>query len=256
MSDNARDTPKPLRLTIEFTSQEQTEPVNLAIRQLEAVFDWMELPGNRHLIEKDAVLTACAGFHPDWRYDPKTRALRTFEHGGKVWESWEALDFSPEGEHTAFHARLANLRGFPAWLDFGKDDYRKAALCITAQLACYEGNRLLDALKQKPLNDGDVWRRLYWFTRFFRAMQRIGYGITPGEWAKRERAAQKTRTWKRAAWAYLNERRGRNAQVTDRQAAIAFVRSQSPGVSAKTVQDYFTERRKKTVGRAAPDKRK
>jgi len=262
VSNNATGTPKPLVLKIVPTSQEHIEPVNLAIKQIEAVFEWMNIPENRHLAEKEAVRTACASFHPDWRYDPQTRELRDLNHLGQLWARWECLEFSPDDETHTWFIRCAEVKGYLNWHEMGTDDFRKAALHITAQLAAYEGSRLLDAVAAKPPSLPEIWRRLYWFTRFFRAMQRIGFGITPGQWVGRQKAATKTREWKRDAWAFLKKREALyarehgNARVSKGQAARDFVEKCSPGVTAKHVQDYFTERSKKSVGRARTDKRK
>lgn len=229
-------------------------PLMRGREQREALLEYMEQPPNRWMLESEAVLKACSSFHPDWKFNPQTRTAANWNHLSELWERWERLEFSPADEEHDFFIRLADAKGFSDWQTFGKDDFRKMALTVSAQLAYYESEQLARALEVSPPDPTEVWKRLYWFTRFFRAMQRIGATVTGSDWKRRETEASKTRAWKRDAWKELLDRRKKNPTVTEANVASDFVKKSGLELAVKTVQDYYTERKKKSVGWGSSDK--
>ena len=219
-------------------SAEHIEPLNLAFAQLASLQEWMR-HGADGLLDKENVLRAVAGFHPDRRYDQDTRALVAVGHLSGMWLQYEKLVFDPN--KLKFFAQLAITKGYDTLAEMGPIDHRKLALTVTAQLAAYEGNALRIANRGDPFNALDIWRRLYWFTRFYRAWQRIGadFNVTKGLQEK----ASKARAWKRDAWAYYLERAGQSkAPQSVSTVAANFVKKNINAPSATHVEIYIGQR--------------
>lgn len=148
----------------------------------------------------------------------------------------------------------------------GPVDHRKAALIITAQLAVFEGSQLRISVLNYPHDAPELWRQLYWFTRFYRAWQRIQIGLSPAQFVALEKKAKKARAWKRAAWAYYLAKIANSSTQSVRTIATNFVKQRPDDVSAHEVQIYLGRRvslapdrkagLKETVGRPSPNTRR
>jgi hypothetical protein len=241
-------------------SDELIEPLSLAMRQLEGLHKWNDQNIDSPL-SKEAVVQAVAFFHPD--KNPDREAVNSFG----LWKQWEGGIFSPD-EFKPW-ARLAIAQGNNAFADLGSVDHHKMAMIAAAQLAAYEGNMLrVAAFHTTPQDTPTVWRRLYWFTRFFKAWGNICREYTPTAFAKADKKALKTRAWKRAAWnAYTDtlSKLPKNRKPSARTFATNFCKARSGELSVYTVQTYILERLtlltagkapdKKTIGRGTPNKR-
>ena len=184
-------------------SAEHVEPTNFAFEQLNSLEEWMTNSA-KWLLEEDGVLNAVGGFHPDRRYDPNTRELVILSHLSGLWLLWEKCDFDPK--IFKFWARLAIVKGYDGWADMSAVDHRKVALTTTAQLAIFEGYGLRRAVQMDPPNAHEIWRRLYWFTRFFRAWKRIGMAFTPPQFAKHKKKLLKCEPGRRRRGPITNRR--------------------------------------------------
>jgi hypothetical protein len=229
---------KKVKIQLICKSAEHIEPLNLAFKQLASLHEWMRL-GSDGLLERLNVLKAAASFHPDRKYDQDTRVLVAFGHLSGMWLQYEKLDFDPM--NFKFYSRLGIAKGHNVVAEMGAVDHRKLALEITAQLAAFEGNALRIANQSDPHNALEIWRRLYWFTRFYRAWQRIGADFTVTK-ALQEKAS-KARAWKRDAWAYYLERAGqRKAGQSVSTVAANFVKQNGNAPSATHVEIYIGQR--------------
>lgn len=241
-------------------SAEHVEPMNLALEQLESLEEWAT-NSVKWLLEEESVLNAVGGFHPDRRYDPNTRELVILSHLSGVWLLWEKCDFDPK--NFKCWVRLAIVKGYDGWADMSAVDHRKVALTTTAQLAIYEGYGLRRASQIGPSNLVEIWRRLYWFTRFFRAWQRIGVAFTAPQFANLEKKAATARTWKKAAWSYYKKKIAVRPELSARTLAANFVKLKGVEVKQHEVQVYLSHRvklfsfpaatTKETVRRSSPN---
>lgn len=242
---------KAVRLRLVAKSAEHIDPLNLAFEQLKSLREWAGHSGGG-LLDREQVLAAVAGFHPDRKYDQDTRELVHLAHLSGLWLLWERCDFDLKG--AEFWTRLGIAKGHDEWANLSPVDHRKLALTVTAQLAIFEGDGLRRASQEKSLDAPDLWRRLYWFTRFYRAWQRIGAGFTPSQFASLEKKAQKARAWKRAAWAYFVAKITERPTLSVRTIAANFVKQPGTTVSAHEVQVYLGQRVKLAYNREPPSK--
>jgi hypothetical protein len=230
-----------MKLQIIAKSAEHVEPVKLAFDQLESLLKWATSSA-KWLLEEENMKTAVGGFHPDSRYDQNTRELVVFSHLSGVWLLWEKCDFDPA--NFKFWVRLALVKGFEGWADMSAVDHRKAALETTAQLAIYEGYSLQHVVQIDPPNVVEIWRRLYWFTRFFRAWQRIGEAFAPSQFADLKKKADTARAWKKVAWNYYKKRIAVRPELSVRTVATNFVKLEGVEVKQHEVQVYLSYRLK------------
>ena len=231
------------KLVIELIckSAEHTEPLNLAGRQLDSLETWA-CQGNQHLLEPASVRAAVVTFHPDFRYDKSTRALVALNHGSRLWLEYEGLNFDPA--KLEWFSSMAIDKGYEQIANYGKFDHRKLALTISAQLALFEGNGLRIAVRKDPLDVPDLWRRLFWFTRFYRAWQLIAYDLTPSQAEASFTEAGKTRSWKRDSWTYFQKSKAANSRLSVAAIATNFVKLNKSPVGIKEVEKYFGYRLK------------
>lgn len=230
-------------LTLSLKSPEHVEPLNLALEQFVSLNEWADLQGPA-FASIENVTVAVHGFHPDKRYNKDSRELQNLESLSAVWLQWERLIFEPED--VEFWVRMAVVRGHEGWATMGPDDFRHTALCVTAHLALYEGDAIREALKAKPLDFAAVWRRLYWFTRFYRAWQRIGSEFTPSAYRFRMKRARLASTWKKDAWDYYLRKRAEKPNASVRTIATNFTKLHEAKVSTHEVQVYIGKRKRLT----------
>lgn len=220
------------------------------MRQLESLHKWNDQNADSFL-EKEAVLKAVGLFHPDHKYDPATREHRYLGgnavHLSGLWEQWERNVFSPDD--LKYWARLAIVQGYDTFADWGSVDHRRMAMITAVQLAAYEGDQLrVAAFHTSPPDILTVWKRLYWFTRFFRAWGNICMEFTPSQFASLAEKAKTARAWKRAAWSYYTDRISKDPKLSVRTVATNFkkhFKKQCDGeISIHEVQVYLGNRMK------------
>lgn len=243
---------KVLKIHLVLKTAEHTEPLNLAFEQLGSLHKWMDRP-NEWMLEADRVRAAVARFHPDMRYDSSTRALTKLAHTAGLWTEWEKGNFDPK--KLQYWLRVAIAQGCDDLADWGPVEHRKNALITTAQLAVYEGDGLRVAIRNPSLDIPDLWRRLYWFTRFYRAWQRIGAEFTPSDFAHKEKAAQKARAWKREAWAYYFKTKAEWPNLNPSAIAENYAKLTNNQAKKKDFEIYFGWRLNLVKGRKSPNKK-
>ena len=186
-------------LNLQRQSAAHIEPFNKAMRQLEGLMEFMS-GANMWMQEKESVLQACRTFHPDWRFDPDTRALIRPRSLSELWQKWEAGVFEPKELEP--HIRVSEVFLPNEMATWGAMHHRRQAAIATAQMALLEGLRLSQEMKKSEPDLINVWQRLYWFTRFYQAFISITKPIS-SDFTSKMKVAEQNRAWKRGAWAYF-----------------------------------------------------
>lgn len=212
------------------------EPTNEAMRQLAALEEYMS-GANFWMQKKEAVLQVCRHFHPDWRYDPDTRALIRPRSLCGLWQQWEEGVYEPK--KLIDHIRFAAAVGLTGIEDWGPIDHRTKAATFTAQMALCEGGRLYAATHAPVPDTAEIWQRLYWFTRFFRAFQRITEPVTDTAHAHHMKGAEKARAWKADAWAYFSTVKKERPDLTASTIAQNYANKTQTQQQKKDYENYF-----------------
>jgi hypothetical protein len=245
------------------------EPLNLASKQCASVLEWLGLHQNSQDLESpEFVLSNVTAFHPDFRFDQTNRELLHLNHPSRVWLKWEATIFDPSDypiEHKFFMS-YAEARGHDLWA-FGSYDLRKMALFATSAMCLYEFGKLREAVDSKwgiensTIRSNDeiptaVWQHLYWFTRFYRAWQRIG-DFPGGNSLQTQKASNAARLWKQAAWNFFCDLRKTDPKVKVKTVALDFVEKYPPrGVNFTDVHKWLQKRKRLFLGTPTPQRTK
>ena len=121
----------------------------------------------------------------------------------------------------------------------GPLDHRTKAATFTAQMAFYEGWRLHDATHAPVPDLGDIWQRLYWFTRFFRAFQRITEPLTDTFHSNKMRGAEIAHAWKPDAWAYFLKAKEKRPDLSASTIAQNYATATATPQKKKDYENYF-----------------
>lgn len=237
-----------LTLNISWRSAELTGPLNHAKAQLKRLDEWFR-DSHQSLLEPGYLQAVVKGLHPDMQFDRITRGVVDFGHHSQMWLQWENGEFDRQAMQLWIQLAMAN--GRDDWADMSSIDFRQVAMINTAQLALYEGDGLQAACEDSPQNAVDIWRRLYWFTRFFLAWEAIQSPFSQAKWAANQRIARTARSWKKKAWAYYREKMQKAPNSSIRTIATNFVAIQNPRVSINVVQTYLGEKLSLATGKGA-----
>lgn len=231
--------PKALVVNLRFVTQEHIEPARLAVARANKIHEWLRSQAGKQA-EESKLLEAVANCHPDARFNRKTRELIYLAHGSRLWLLWEQGIFDPE--KLRFWVKLALAKGHEDWANFTAIDFRGMAIRITAQLAYNEACELSLLVQAKPQNVPEIWRRLYWFTRFDSAFQVQGMTLTPGQFHTSQKQASKALAWKRLAWDYLKTQIAADPRLSVCTIASRFAKQHPGELSVKAVQNYLGDR--------------
>jgi hypothetical protein len=247
-----------ITLNLKFKSDEAIDAVNRSAKQIKLLRKWVAISANQHIADKKSVLNRVRWFHPDHRYDQKTRGLIFDEksHLHMLWELWEKDDFSSQSAAMPLKILLLHDKEFESWTDFGPVDFRHQAMITAAQLSLYEADFLAMEVQKEQKNEAQIWRRLYWFSRFYNVWVWISLSYTPPQWETAYEKSSLALAWKREAWKYRKNKLGSSGvkPPSDRTIASNFVKlHRSHSLTVGTVQDYFSERTK-SLGKTSKDK--
>jgi hypothetical protein len=220
----------------QFKSAAHIEPFNKAMRQLEGLIKYMS-GANMWMQEKESVLQTCRVFHPDWRFDPETRVLIKTVNHADLWQKWEEGVFDPKELEP--HIRLSEVLLPNEMATWGAMHHRRQAVIATAQMAHWEGVRLLQEMAKPEPELMNVWQRLYWFTRFYRAFVSITEPITDTDFKHKMKGAELARAWKRNAWAYYLKVKKERPDLSASTIAQNYANATQTPQKKKDYQNYF-----------------
>ena len=226
-------------LNPQLKSAAHIEPFNKAMRQLEGLMEFMS-GANMWMQEKESVLQACRTFHPDWRFDPDTRALIRPRSLSELWQKWEVGVFEPKELEP--HIRVSEVLLPNEMATWGAMHHRRQAAIATAQMALLEGLRLSQEMKKSEPDLINVWQRLYWFTRFYRALISITESMTPTQFERLMNGvegAEQARVWKRDAWAYFLKARNERPDLSVSTIAQNHANATQTPQKKKDYENYF-----------------
>ena len=223
-------------LNLQLKSAAHIEPFNKAMRQLEGLMEFMS-GANMWMQEKESVLQACRTFHPDWRFDSDTRALIRPRSLSELWQKWEAGLIKPK--QLEQHIRVSEFFEPNNMATWGIMHHQRQAAIATAQMAFLEGMRLSQEMEKSDPDLINVWQRLYWFTRFYRAFISITKPKTDTDFAHKMKGAEQARVWKRDVWAYFLKARKERPDLSVSTIAQNYANATQAPQKKKDYENYL-----------------
>lgn len=194
------------------------EPLTRAGVEFETIKNWLKK--NRALQWK-VIDSVARYFHPDYQFDQNSRQLiPNRPSGALVYWMMECGQFNPkliEGVAPNMRKLLpAKFRGVPVEHAFN-------VLLTSAWLACHEYERIHETHEEKPVNDEQLFRHLYWFTRFSAVWHRTHAAKPPSLPLVNVKRAN-AKTWQDNLKKFRDDYLARHPSAKTREVVVSFLK--------------------------------